>query len=156
MHHHSPFLLNRVWNRAMPPGKHSLLKAVAKWQGRQTYRRLKVGTDAYILQGCYINTTTLKSLFVFPQRALDTETTDKTGCALYFQQFQFQNLTDEKETSHCECVRTCIKATWINDSSRGVCATATLPLAAPPLHLQCSTLYWVHTRMKPINLSLQD
>ena len=57
----------------MPPGKHSLLKAVAKWQGKQICRRLKVGADAYILQGCCINTTALKLVFVFPQRALDTE-----------------------------------------------------------------------------------
>lgn len=60
-----PFLVNGVWNRAVPPGKRSLLKAVAKWRGGQTVhtrRRLKVGADAHILQGCYINNTALQSL----------------------------------------------------------------------------------------------
>lgn len=62
-----PFLVNGVWNGAMPPGKHSLIKAVEQCPGRQTGRRLKVGAGEYILQGWYINTTVVFFFFVSRQ-----------------------------------------------------------------------------------------
>lgn len=76
----------------MPPGKHGLLKAVAKWQGKQICRRLKVGADAYILQGCFINTTALMFLSFHGEHL-----TQKQMIKQATQQLQFQNPANERD-----------------------------------------------------------
>lgn len=146
-----PFLVNGVWNRAMPPGIHSLLKAVAKWQGRQTCSRFKVGDDAYILQGCCINTTAFNLLFVFPWRALGTEKNYIiASCALFYISsncryniYSLCKKEKEKEWAWMCC--------WRQSSSISVksCVGTIIPYHNATLYTVC-----IHT--KSIHLSLYD
>lgn len=117
-----PFLV-KEYEIQQSSRKISLLKAVgqADMQKAQGWS----WCIQYVLQGCYINTTALKLLFVFLQRALDTQKLMKQG-ALYIFSCSFKILLIRKYPEFACAINLCAgvsKAIQRTDSSRSICTT---------------------------------